>query len=89
MQLSEQQVIDLFTKLGEINAKLDAGPVDCPVHAERIATLVMRMEKAEAKLSAVQTVIGKKELIVGAFGALGFGAMWALKALVAWAGGKA
>lgn len=89
MQLSEQQVIDLFTKLGEINAKLDAGPIDCPVHAERIATLMNRMEKAESKLSAVQTVIGKKEVIVAAFGALGFGMMWALKALAAWVGGRA
>jgi hypothetical protein len=89
VQLSEQQVIDLFTKIGEINTKLDAGPINCPVHAERIAVLMARMEKAEGKLSAVQTVIGKKELIVVAFGALGFGMLWALKVLAAWVGGKA
>ncbi len=83
MQLSEQQVMDLFRELGEIKARIDAGPAECRVHSEQIKNIVERVEKAEEKLDRVQTVIGKKELIVAAFGALGFGIAWAFKAMVA------
>ena len=82
MELTDQQVIDLFTELGEIKAQLAAGPTQCAVHSEQIRALTKAVEAHDAKLAAVQTVIGKKELIVAAFGALGFGIAWALKALI-------
>lgn len=89
MELSDQQVMDLFRELGEIKARIGDGPLKCPVHEVEIVDLKKDVREIKEKLGAVQTVIGKKELIVAAFGALGFGMMWALKALAAWVGGKA
>lgn len=89
MELSDQQVMDLFRELGEIKARIGDGPLKCPVHEVEIVDLKKDVREIKEKLGAVQTVIGKKELIVAAFGALGFGMTWALKALAAWVVGKA
>lgn len=89
MELTNDQVISLFTRLGGIEARLGGiedkletpGP-SCAVHTTQIQALSDDMKEVKDKLSRVQTVIGKKELIVAAFGAIGFGIAWALKAML-------
>jgi hypothetical protein len=102
MELSKHDAIEIFSALARIEARqeafekrLDTPGALCAVHIEQIREMKDDIGDVKkeivivyGKLSAVQTVIGKKEIIVAAFGAFGFGMMWAFKALVAWAGGK-
>lgn len=81
MELSDQQVMDLFRELGDIKARLGDGPLKCPVHEVEIVDLKKDVREIKDKLGAVQTVIGKKELIVACFGALGFGFAWFVRYL--------
>lgn len=73
MELTDQQVIDLFGRLGRIEAKLEATPANCPVHAEQIRAIDGRLSEVEHQIGKVETVIGKKELLVALFGAIGIG----------------
>lgn len=94
MEFNEQDIKDILAGLADIKERLvrmetiqgQPSPA-CALHSERIEALGRRMDKAEEKLSHVQTVIGKKELIVAAFGAIGVGLGFAIKAVVAMAKG--
>jgi prefoldin subunit 5 len=78
VELSEQQVIDLFRELGEINARLDAlaepGAV-CAVHTSKI-------ESFGDRLNSLETQQGKQNLIAVTLGAIGAGLILALKYLL-------
>ena len=78
MELSEQQVIDLFRELGEINARLDAlnepGAV-CAVHTSQIESFSKRIESLEVQQ-------GKQNLIAVSLGAIGAAIVLALKYLL-------
>ena len=76
MEMSESKIIEIFERLGGIDAKLDAlakpGAI-CAVHTEQLTGVDRRLADVERRVVAVQTVVGKKELVVACFGALGFG----------------
>lgn len=78
MELSEQQVIDLFRELGEINAKIvelsKPGAV-CAVHTSKI-------EGFEDRIASLETQQGKQNLIAVTLGAIGAGLILALKYLL-------
>jgi len=73
MQLTDQQVIELFSRLASIEQQLKAGPAACQLHREQIKALGERVDGIEDQLGKVETVIGKKELLVALFGAIGIG----------------
>jgi len=81
MELTDQQVIDLFTRLGRIEEKLESGPINCPLHAEHIRVLGLRVDDLEEQVGKVETVIGRKELLVAMFGAIGIGFSFMVKYL--------
>lgn len=83
MELSDQQVIELFSRLARIEAQLGTAPASCAVHSEQIRELGARVDDIELQVGKVETVIGRKELIVAAFGALGVGVGFAIKYLLA------
>jgi hypothetical protein len=74
VQLSDQQVIDIFERLGGIEAKLDAlarpGAV-CQVHSSRLDDIVKRMDLQEKKIDDHGAVLGKHGLISATLGAIG------------------
>jgi hypothetical protein len=78
VELSEQQVIDLFRELGAINARLDAlnepGAI-CAVHTSKI-------ESFGDRLDSLETQQGKQNLIAVTLGAIGAGLILALKYLI-------
>ena len=73
MELTNEQVIELFGRLARIEAKLEQAPPACAIHTEQITGLVRRVDDIEDQLGKVETVIGKKELLVALFGAIGIG----------------
>ena len=78
MELSEQQVIDLFRELGEINAKiaeLSKPGAICAVHTSKI-------ESFDERIASLETQQGKQNLIAVTLGAIGAGLILALKYLL-------
>lgn len=78
MELDNQQVIDLFTDLGEIKAKiaeLSKPGATCAVHTSQI-------EAFEDRISSLETQQGKQNLIAVTLGAIGAGLILALKYLL-------
>jgi hypothetical protein len=78
MELTNEQVIDLFERLGSIETKLEAlqrpGAI-CAVHTGKL-------ERIEKDLELVQRQQGKQNLIAVTLGAIGAAIVLALKYLV-------
>lgn len=74
---------DLRLLRDDVGELKERGIPSCAVHYLEVQQASKRLDVVEGKLATVQTVIGKKELIVACFGALGFGIAWAFKALIA------
>ena len=75
MELSNEQVIDLFDRLGRIEQQLEtfaaSGPT-CAVHSEQIKDVTRRLEIVEGQQ-------GKQNLIAMTLGAIGAAIVLAVK----------
>ncbi len=75
MELSNEQVIDLFERLGSIETKLEAlakpGAI-CALHTDRL-------DRIEKDMDLVKTQQGKQNLIAVTLGAIGAAIVLAIK----------